>query len=87
MKGLNHHLQDFEGQRLAELITTILLSVTGVGYHYPSFALSQLTAKIPSLDIRLHCRLHTTERLHYALGWIGRECNHLPDGGAALANL
>lgn len=34
---LNHCSKDFEGQRLAELITTILLSVTGVRYHHTLF--------------------------------------------------
>ena len=29
--ALNYYLQDFEGQRVAELITTMLLSFTGVG--------------------------------------------------------
>jgi hypothetical protein len=75
-------VKDFEGQRLAEMLTTVLLGAAGV-----RVLLSRSTTGLTALD---HCFLDRLLHTRYPpdpIRWARRHCSHLPRGRPAVALL
>lgn len=84
MAVADYNAQDFEGQRLADLLSTLLLSTAGVGprTNNPLMLLLTLSA-VP----RFHHRLRYAKHSQHALDWSGRYRIHFLGRCSALAIL
>jgi hypothetical protein len=75
-------MQDFEGQRLAEMLTTVLLGAAGVCGAFLLYAALLITT-----DHCLPCRLLHTRHSTIALLWPRRHRPHFPCRRATVAVL
>lgn len=80
-------LQDFEGQKLADLLATLLLSASGVSSDKRSISnLKALHADLPShIGSCVHHRIHFARHQARSLRWLGRNRTHIPPCRASLA--
>ena len=78
------HAQDFEGQRLAEMLSTVLLGAAGVRFNFP---LRVSLLRLTGVDSGLCHRLHTTRYPSRPLHWPRRHRPHISRSRSTVALL